>query len=121
MIEASIAVTNDPDHPAMRNMIEDATDPNRREALQRQSPTCSGAALILTTTMFAPPGPAKRSRARSWPMRARRQLHHRPPPCRRGRRRLAREIAAADRGPDHHRALGLFAARSRLDCRATIR
>jgi cell filamentation protein len=34
MIEASIAVTNDPDHPAMRNMIEDATDPQRREALK---------------------------------------------------------------------------------------
>ena len=34
MIEASITVTHDPDNPAMCNMIEDATDPNRREALQ---------------------------------------------------------------------------------------
>lgn len=34
MIEASIASTNDPSSPALRHVLEDAIEPNRREALQ---------------------------------------------------------------------------------------
>ncbi|WP_114217107.1 Fic family protein [Ochrobactrum sp. 3-3] len=34
MIEASIETTNDPSSPAMKYVIEDAIDPNRREALR---------------------------------------------------------------------------------------
>jgi cell filamentation protein len=34
MIEASIETTNDPSSPAMKHVLEDATNPNRREALR---------------------------------------------------------------------------------------
>lgn len=34
MVEASIATHNDPSSPAMKHVIEDAVDPNRREALR---------------------------------------------------------------------------------------
>ncbi|MBD9524428.1 Fic family protein [Ensifer sp. ENS02] len=34
MIEASIETTNDPSSPAMKHVIEDAMDPNRREAIR---------------------------------------------------------------------------------------
>ncbi|GHD20994.1 Fic/DOC family protein [Tianweitania populi] len=34
MIEASISTTNDPSHPAMKHVIKDAMDSNRREALR---------------------------------------------------------------------------------------
>ncbi|TIS88473.1 Fic family protein [Mesorhizobium sp.] len=34
MIEASIETTNDPSSPAMKHVVEDAIDPNRREAIR---------------------------------------------------------------------------------------
>ncbi|WP_312406570.1 Fic family protein [Rhizobium sp.] len=34
MIEASIASTNDPSSPALKHVLEDASEPNRREAMQ---------------------------------------------------------------------------------------
>ncbi|TIT17336.1 MAG: cell filamentation protein Fic, partial [Mesorhizobium sp.] len=34
MIEASIETTNDPSSAAMKHVLEDAVDPNRREALR---------------------------------------------------------------------------------------
>lgn len=34
MIEASVETTNDPSSPAMKHVLEDAINPNRREALR---------------------------------------------------------------------------------------
>lgn len=34
MIEASIATTNDPDHPSMKHVLRDAIEPGRREAIR---------------------------------------------------------------------------------------
>lgn len=64
MIEASIETTNNPSSPVMKQVIEDAMNPGRREAIDPHSKTCERSAKSLCNTKFAPPARARRSQKR---------------------------------------------------------
>lgn len=64
IVEASIETTNDPSSAAMKHVLEDAVDPNRREAFAPHFPISRRAARYRLNTTSAQPAQAKKLPAR---------------------------------------------------------